>query len=106
MAHTKTYWKLDGYRHLFEQNGRPRRIVHEGIAANVQTFCYNRDAAQSDELHRRFWVGSIDELLRKVGAQGDADVDGRGQNREAEAGRHFSRKAGRLKREAAPEASG
>lgn len=69
MAHTKTYWKLDGYRHLFEQNGRPRRIMHEGTAANVQTFCYNRDAAQSDELHRRFWVGSITELLQKVGAE-------------------------------------
>jgi len=67
MAHTKTYWKLDGYRHLFEENGRPRRIMHEGVAANVQTYCYNRDAAQSDELHRRFWVGSIAELLQKVG---------------------------------------
>ena len=37
-----------------------------GVTANVQTFCYNRDAAQSDELHRRFWVRSIDELLQKV----------------------------------------
>jgi len=43
--------------------------MHEGTAANVQTFCYNRDAAQSDELHRRFWVGSITELLQKVGAE-------------------------------------
>ena len=77
MAHTKTYWKLDGYRHLFEDNGRPRRIVHEGTAANVQRFCYNRDAAQSDELHRRFWVGSIAELLQKVGAWGHA-VEGSG----------------------------
>lgn len=28
--------------------------------------CYNRDAAQSDELHRRFWVGSIGEFLQRV----------------------------------------
>jgi len=27
-----------------------------------------RDAAQSDELHRRFRVGAIPELLTKVGA--------------------------------------
>jgi hypothetical protein len=76
MAHTKTYWKLDGYRHLFEQNGRPRRITNEGVAANVQAFCYNRDAAQSDEQHRRFWVGSIDELLQKVRAEPPGDAIG------------------------------
>ena len=40
----------------------------EGVTATVQAFCYNRDAAQSDELHRRFWVGTIPELLLKVGA--------------------------------------
>ena len=68
MAHTRTYQKLDGYRHIFETNGRPRTIRHDGITANVQTFCYNRDASQSDELHRRFWVGSIAELLQKIGA--------------------------------------
>jgi len=45
---------------------QPRRIAHEGVTATVQAFCYNRDAAQSDELHRRFWVGSITELLQKV----------------------------------------
>jgi len=40
---------------------------HAGVTATVQTFCYNRDAAKSDELHRRFWVGTIPELLQKVG---------------------------------------
>jgi hypothetical protein len=68
MAHTKTYWKLDGYRHVFEENGRPRRIAHDGIGASVQAFCYNRNAAQADQGFRRFWVGSIPELLKKVGA--------------------------------------
>jgi len=66
MAHTRTYQKLDGYRHLFEVKDQSRRIAHGGVTATVQAFCYNRDAAQSDELHRRFWVGSITELLQKV----------------------------------------
>ena len=60
--------KLDGYRHLFEEKGRPRHITHEGMAVTVQAFCYNRDAAKSDESHRRFWAGSIRELLQKSGA--------------------------------------
>ncbi|HTW90272.1 MAG TPA: hypothetical protein VMH22_00995 [bacterium] len=68
MAHTKTYWKLDGYRHIFEEKGKPRRIAHEGATASVQAFCYNSDAAKASELHRRFWVGSVAELLQKVGA--------------------------------------
>jgi len=38
----------------------------EGITATVQAFCCNRNAAQCDELHRRFWVGTIAELLQKV----------------------------------------
>jgi type III restriction enzyme len=69
MAHTRTYTKLDGYRHFFEEKGKPRRIAHEGATASVQAFCYNRDAAKASELHRRFWVGSIPELLQKVSAQ-------------------------------------
>lgn len=68
MAHTKTYWKLDGYRRLFESNDRPKPIKHDGVTARVQVFCYNRNAPQANELYRRFWVGSIAELLEKVGA--------------------------------------
>jgi hypothetical protein len=68
MAHTRTYTKLDGYRHLFEDKGRPRRLAHEGVTATVQAFCYNSDAAEASELHRRFWVASIPELLGKIGA--------------------------------------
>jgi len=37
----------------------PAAEVPQQRRANVQTFCYNRDAAQSDELHRRFWVVSL-----------------------------------------------
>jgi len=28
--------------------------VHAGVTATVQAFCYNRNAAEADELHRRF----------------------------------------------------
>ena len=68
MAHTRTYQKLDGYRHLFEVKDQPRRIAHEGVTATVQAFCYNRDAAQAMESYRRFWAGTIPELLQKVSA--------------------------------------
>ena len=55
---------------------QPRRIVHEGlpahrqagVTATVQAFCYNRDAAQAMESYRRFWAGTIAELLQKVSA--------------------------------------
>ena len=40
----------------------------EGVTATVQAFCYNRDAAQCDELHRRFWVGTVPELLQRISA--------------------------------------
>ena len=42
--------------------------VHAGVTATVQAFCYNRNAAQSDELHRRFRVGTISEFLQKISA--------------------------------------
>ncbi len=50
----------------YDDNGKWYVLLDE--AHKVQALCYNRDAAQSDELHRRFWVGSIAELLQKVGA--------------------------------------
>ena len=40
----------------------------EGVTATVQAFCYNRDAAQAMESYRRFWAGTIAELLQKVSA--------------------------------------
>ena len=39
------------------------------VAASVQAFWRNRDAAKADEFHRRLWVCSINELLQKVSAQ-------------------------------------
>lgn len=36
--------------------------------AIVQVFCYNSEAPQSNELYRRFWVGSIPELLQRISA--------------------------------------
>jgi len=72
-AFNRTYQKLDGYRHLFEVKDQPRRIAHEGVTTTVQAFRYNRNAAQSDELHRRFWVGSVAELLLKISAWQRAD---------------------------------
>jgi len=45
---------------------KERIIDFRNYDDNGKWFCYNRDAAQADELHRRFWVGSIAELLQKV----------------------------------------
>lgn len=54
---------------------QPRRIAHEGlpahwrqagVTATVQAFYFNRNAPQSNELYRRFWVGTIAELLQKA----------------------------------------
>ena len=42
--------------------------VHAGVTATVQAFCYNRDTAQAMESYRRFWAGTIPELLQKVSA--------------------------------------
>ena len=44
--------------------------VHAGVIATVQAFCYNRNAPTSNELYRRFWVGTIPELLQKVDQSG------------------------------------
>jgi hypothetical protein len=38
MVHTETCWKLDGSRHLFEEDERPRRVSRDGIVASVQAF--------------------------------------------------------------------
>jgi len=62
-AHTKTYQKLDGYRHVFEVKDQPRRIAHEGVTATVQAFRHNRNAAQSE------YAGS------SSGSEGDVTVN-------------------------------
>jgi hypothetical protein len=60
--------KLDGYRALFEKNGSPRPLSHEGMKVAVHALLYSREAGAVAEGYRRFWVGSIAELLKKVGA--------------------------------------
>jgi len=68
MRHTDYLHKLNGYSSIFAPNGHGRTIRHNGMGVSVSLFCYNPDAPKADDHYRRFWAGSIAELLRNVGA--------------------------------------
>jgi hypothetical protein len=59
--------KIDGYRQLFERDGRGARpIAHEHEQVRVLTTLYTPDATQVAESYRKYWCDSIEKLLRTI----------------------------------------
>lgn len=55
--------KVDGYRHLFEENDRPKVFNYEGLEVSISLFLFTDDQQIPAEGYRRFWADSIEKIL-------------------------------------------
>ena len=54
-AHTEAYYKIDGYKKLFVENGRTRKFKHESWEVSVGLYMYNPDASPLKE-YKDYWI--------------------------------------------------
>ncbi len=61
-AHASAYRKIDGYKNLFEENGRRKRLIYRASHVSVGLLMFNTDQAAPAE-YRRFWSGDPADIF-------------------------------------------
>ena len=62
-SRTEYEHKVDGFRELFEKDGRPIVFEYDGLQVQVHLFLFTSDRAFSSDGYRRFWLDSVDGML-------------------------------------------
>ncbi|MDW8030015.1 MAG: restriction endonuclease subunit R, partial [Armatimonadota bacterium] len=62
--------KVDGYRAVFEDNGLPKVLPHNGWEVTVRLFLYTEDVSRSPEIYRQFWFDSFDGMIDSFDREG------------------------------------
>ncbi|GBC94874.1 hypothetical protein HRbin16_00659 [bacterium HR16] len=57
--------KLEGYRVLFEQHGKPREFVHNGYTVRVLLLFYTSDSNRIPTTERDYWFDRVEQLPAK-----------------------------------------
>ncbi len=55
--------KVDGYKALFEDNGRPRIFMYDGMQVSVHVFLFTTDREILAEGYKRYWFDQIEQVL-------------------------------------------
>jgi type III restriction enzyme len=58
--------KVDGYRSLFEQNGKPRIFDYEELRVTVHAYLHTPDRQYLAEGYRRFWFERMEQVLKEI----------------------------------------
>jgi len=64
--HTAGLRKLDGYRRVFEEKGKPKQILHGKAQVRTNAFLYTDHLAQVPADYRRHWFDRVDSFLELI----------------------------------------
>jgi len=65
-GHTDYEHKVDGYRHLFEDENTVRSIEHDGLAVRVFTFLHTEAVGVLSDGYKRYWFDDIKTVLSQL----------------------------------------
>ncbi|MBI9051759.1 MAG: DEAD/DEAH box helicase family protein [Anaerolineaceae bacterium] len=65
IGRTEYEHKVEGYRTLFEENGKPKKFHYDGLEVMVHVFLFTNDAQDVAEGYRNYWFDSIDQIVEK-----------------------------------------
>jgi len=66
IEHTDHERKIDGYRAVFEEDGKPRVLPHEGLRVRVHTVLYTENASLLSQGYENYWLDNIGSLLARL----------------------------------------
>lgn len=58
--------KLDGYRQLFEDSGKPRVLSYDGLSVRIHIKLFTNDVNQVAVAYRRHWFDHVAELIGEL----------------------------------------
>ncbi len=65
-SRTEYQHKVDGFRKLFERKEQPICFSHLGLNVRVHLFLFTADRAFSAEFYRRYWLDTIEGLVKNL----------------------------------------
>lgn len=65
-SRTEYEHKVDGFRELFEKDGRPIVFEYDGLRVQVHLFLFTTDTALLSDGYRRFWLDRVEGLLAGI----------------------------------------
>jgi len=58
--------KVDGFRALFEEGGKPIQFKYDDLSIQVRLFLFTQDRQWTPEYYRRYWLDDVGEMVRSV----------------------------------------
>ena len=58
--------KVDGYKALFEENGKPKQFNYQGLQVSVHVFLYTADKAYLAQGYKRYWFDQIEQAVNSL----------------------------------------
>ncbi len=58
--------KVDGFKHLFEENDQPKVFEYQGLRVKVSLFLFTEDAQVPAEGYRNYWIDNIGRVLEFI----------------------------------------
>ena len=62
--HTSAYRKIDGYKELFEENGKEKVFNYDGFKVKIKLLLRPEDISRTLAGYRRYWFDNIEKMLR------------------------------------------
>ena len=63
IEHTSAQKKIDGYRNLFEENGKLKQFKYRGLNVCVRLWMFNKDSQRASKEYRRFYIDSPERIF-------------------------------------------
>lgn len=64
--HTSAYRKIDGYRALFEENGKEKVFNYNGFKVRIKLLLRPDDTSKASREYRRYWFDNIEGMLEVI----------------------------------------
>lgn len=64
--HTDAYRRIDGYKVLFEENGKEKVFTHNGFKVRIKLFLKPEDISNTLSEYKRYWFDNIEKMLEAI----------------------------------------
>jgi len=64
--HTSAYRKIDGYKALFEDNGKEKVFNYNGLKVKIKLLLRSDDVSKATREYRRYWFDNIEGMLDMI----------------------------------------
>jgi len=64
--YTSAYRKIDGYKALFEENGRGKIFNYNGLNVIIKLLLKTDDINRAEELYNQYWFNKIENIFKSI----------------------------------------